>query len=96
MTVDAIVAAREEGGPFRSLFDFCARVDRSRLNKRALEALIRAGALDSLHLNRAELLASGVVDTDTWLARHDAIAVAGGTPYVSGRSSAIPAAMSIV
>jgi len=51
------VAAREEG-PFTSLFDFCRRVDRSRLNKRTVEALIKAGAFDNLHLNRAELLAS--------------------------------------
>ncbi len=35
------------GGPFRSLFDFCARVDRQRVNKRAVEALIKAGAFDA-------------------------------------------------
>ncbi len=56
--IEAIVAAREEGGPFTSLFDFCRRVDRTRLNKRTVEALIKAGAFDNLHLNRAELLAS--------------------------------------
>jgi DNA polymerase-3 subunit alpha len=56
--IDAIVAAREAGGPFRSLFDFCARVDRTRLNKRTVEALIKAGAFDSLQLNRASLMAS--------------------------------------
>ncbi len=56
--IAAIVAAREEGGPFKSLFDFCVRVDRQRLNKRTVEALIKAGAFDNLHLNRAELLAS--------------------------------------
>jgi DNA polymerase-3 subunit alpha len=56
--IEAIVAAREAGGPFTSLFDFCRRVDRSRLNKRTVEALIKAGAFDNLHLNRAELLAS--------------------------------------
>ena len=65
--IEAIVAAREgrgegpngsENGPFTSLFDFCRRVDRSRLNKRTVEALIKAGAFDSLHLNRAEVLAS--------------------------------------
>jgi DNA polymerase-3 subunit alpha len=52
--IEAIVAAREGrdgqgGGPFRSLFDFCARVDRGRVNKRVVEALIRAGAFDALH-----------------------------------------------
>ncbi|MEZ5528540.1 MAG: DNA polymerase III subunit alpha [Porticoccaceae bacterium] len=46
--VNSIIAAREEGGPFRDLFDFCARVDGHRVNKRALEALIRSGALDSI------------------------------------------------
>ncbi|MDM7942494.1 MAG: DNA polymerase III subunit alpha [Hydrogenophaga sp.] len=65
--IEAIVAAREgrgegprgdEKGPFKSLFDFCVRVDRTRLNKRTVEALIKAGGFDSLHLNRAELLAS--------------------------------------
>ncbi len=56
--IEAIVKARTEGGPFKSLFDFCVRVDRSRLNKRTVEALIKAGAFDSLHMNRASLSAS--------------------------------------
>ncbi|MCW7536486.1 DNA polymerase III subunit alpha [Aquabacterium sp. A7-Y] len=56
--IEAIVQAREEGGPFKSLFDFCARVDRSRINKRTVEALIKAGAFDSLEPNRAALIAS--------------------------------------
>ena len=60
--IDAIVAAREQGGasgePFTSLFDFCCRVDRARINKRTVEALIKAGAFDSLQRNRAALLAS--------------------------------------
>ncbi len=65
--IEAIVAAREGKGvgpagdtvgPFKSLFDFCNRVDRSRLNKRTVEALIKAGAFDTLALNRAALLAS--------------------------------------
>jgi len=65
--IEAIVAAREGRGvgpmgdvmgPFKSLFDFCARVDRSRINKRTVEALIKAGAFDAIHLNRASLLAS--------------------------------------
>ena len=62
--IEAIVAAREgrgptgEAGPFTSLFDFCRRVERTRLNKRCLEALIKAGAFDTLELNRACLIAS--------------------------------------
>jgi len=67
LAIEAIVAAREgrgdgpnghEGGPFTSLFNFCLRVDRQRINKRTVEALIKAGAFDGLQLNRAELLAS--------------------------------------
>ncbi|MDO9196199.1 DNA polymerase III subunit alpha, partial [Rhodoferax sp.] len=65
--IEAIVAAREGRGvgpsgdvegPFKSLFDFCARVDRARINKRTVEALIKAGAFDSIQMNRASLLAS--------------------------------------
>ncbi|MES2634656.1 MAG: DNA polymerase III subunit alpha [Pseudomonadota bacterium] len=56
--IDAIVKARQEGGPFKSIYDFCVRVDRTRINKRTVEALIRAGAFDSLQLNRASLSAS--------------------------------------
>jgi DNA polymerase III subunit alpha len=45
--IEAIIAAREAGGPFESVFDFCARVDSQMANKRVLEALIRGGAFDS-------------------------------------------------
>jgi DNA polymerase-3 subunit alpha len=55
--IEAIVKARVDG-PFTSLYDFCVRVDRTRLNKRTVEALIKAGAFDSLQLNRASLVAS--------------------------------------
>jgi DNA polymerase III alpha subunit len=56
--IEAIVQARNEGGDFNSLYDFCARVDRASINKRTVEALIKAGAFDGLWDNRAELLAS--------------------------------------
>jgi len=56
--IEAIVAARNQDGPFTSLYDFCVRVDRARLNKRCLEALIKGGAFDNLHRNRASLVAS--------------------------------------
>jgi len=46
--VENIIAARASGGAFQDLFDFCARIDGRKLNKRALEALIRAGALDGI------------------------------------------------
>ena len=46
--VESIIAARNAGGPFKNLFDFCARIDPRKVNKRALEALIRSGAADNL------------------------------------------------
>ena len=45
--VEAIIAAREDGGPFESIWDFCERVDARAVNKRAIECLIKCGALDS-------------------------------------------------
>ena len=56
--VENIVAARREGGPFTDLFDFCRRVDKRVVNRRAIEALIRAGAFDSINDHRYQLLAS--------------------------------------
>jgi DNA polymerase-3 subunit alpha len=53
-----ILAARGEGGPFADLFDFCRRVDKRVVNRRAIEALVRAGAFDGLHDNRAQVLNS--------------------------------------
>ncbi len=46
--IENIMQAREEGGPFKDLFDFCDRIDSRKVNKRALEAMIRSGALDSI------------------------------------------------
>jgi DNA polymerase-3 subunit alpha len=54
--VEVILAARESGGPFTDLDDFCQRVDLRQVNRRALECLIKAGAL-SLFGSRAQLLA---------------------------------------
>ena len=45
--VEAIIEARESGGPFSSIWDFCDRVDARAVNKRAVECLIKCGALDS-------------------------------------------------
>jgi DNA polymerase-3 subunit alpha len=63
--IEAIVAAREgrteqsdTPGPFRSIFDFARRVDRSRVNKRVVDALVKAGGFDLLHPDRACTLAS--------------------------------------
>jgi DNA polymerase-3 subunit alpha len=51
--VEAIRAARNEGGRFRTLYEFCERVDLSNLNSRVLESLIKAGAMDLLDGSRS-------------------------------------------
>lgn len=53
--VEAMVKAREEGGPFKSLEDFCERIDPKGLNKRQVENLVLAGAFDSLNPNRRQV-----------------------------------------
>jgi DNA polymerase III subunit alpha len=55
--IEAILTVRREK-PFTGLFDFCSRVDKRLVNRRVLEALIRAGAFDAIDANRARLLAS--------------------------------------
>src|SRR6201995_781668 len=54
--VEAIKKAREEGGPFRDLWDFCARVDNRCVNKKAIEALIKCGAFGSTGATRKGML----------------------------------------
>ncbi|HEX8208492.1 MAG TPA: OB-fold nucleic acid binding domain-containing protein, partial [Solirubrobacteraceae bacterium] len=54
--VEAIKRAREEGGPFESIWDFCCRVDCRAVNKRAIEALIKCGALGSTGATRKGML----------------------------------------
>src|SRR5690606_13775024 len=53
---EVIVAEREHGGDYRDLLDFCRRVDSTKLNRRALEAMVNAGAMDALGRNRATLM----------------------------------------
>ena len=55
--VREIVRARQEGGPFRDILDFCKRVNYRTLNRRLLENLIKCGAMDSLGAYRSQLLA---------------------------------------
>ena len=55
--IDSVVEARASG-PFTSLMDFCTRVDRHRVNRRVMEALIRAGAFDTIEPDRARLMAA--------------------------------------
>jgi DNA polymerase-3 subunit alpha len=54
--IDALIEAREEHGPFESIFDVTKNVDLSTVNKRSLEALAQAGALDDLEGHRAQLV----------------------------------------
>lgn len=56
--IDSIVETRKTSGPFRDLFDFCKRVDIKKLNKRLMEALIKAGAFDSIGPHRASIMKS--------------------------------------
>ncbi|MBL8492249.1 MAG: DNA polymerase III subunit alpha, partial [Rhodocyclaceae bacterium] len=56
--LSVILRAREEAGPFVDLFDFCRRVDKRVVNRRVIEALVRAGAFDALDADRAKLFAS--------------------------------------
>ena len=54
--IDGILASRDRDGAFRDLFEFCRRIDLRKANRRVLESLIRAGALDRLGANRATLM----------------------------------------
>ena len=56
--IEAILEARNKGGHFKDLFDFCARIDLKKVNKRVIEKLIYAGALDRLGPHRAAMMAS--------------------------------------
>ena len=56
--IENMLAARDSGGPFLDLFDFCGRTDPRKVNRRAIEALVRSGAFDSLSEDRWVLMAS--------------------------------------
>ena len=56
--LSVILKVRSEGGAFRDLFDFCRRIDKRVVNRRVVEALVRAGAFDAIDDHRAKLLAS--------------------------------------
>jgi DNA polymerase III subunit alpha len=56
--VTVILKARTQNGPFKDLFDFCLRVDKRQVNRRTIEALIRAGGFDGIDTDRAKLLGS--------------------------------------
>ncbi|MDP5029481.1 MAG: DNA polymerase III subunit alpha [Paraglaciecola sp.] len=56
--IEAIIAAREKHQKFSDLFDFCAKVDIKKINKRVLEKLVNAGAFDNLGPHRASIMAT--------------------------------------
>jgi DNA polymerase-3 subunit alpha len=53
--IESILAARDGGGPFESLFDFAARIDGRKVNRRVVESLVKCGAFDVLHESRARV-----------------------------------------
>ncbi|WP_180005688.1 DNA polymerase III subunit alpha [Acinetobacter sp. YH12237] len=55
--MQSVIDSRQKEGPYRDLFDFCHRIDLKKINRRTLEALIRAGALDCLGIERSSLMA---------------------------------------
>jgi DNA polymerase-3 subunit alpha len=55
--IDDLIGERGQHGPFKDLFDLCKRIDLRKANRRVLEALVRAGALDSFNANRAQHMA---------------------------------------
>ncbi|HEX6859165.1 MAG TPA: DNA polymerase III subunit alpha [Caulobacteraceae bacterium] len=74
-----LVEVRNEGGPFRDIFDFVERVDPRQVNKRALENLARAGAFDAIHPNRAQIVAAA----DTLIAYGQSMAAERASSQVS-------------
>jgi DNA polymerase-3 subunit alpha len=77
----AIVATREDGGPFETVWDFVERVDPQVVNKRALEALVKCGALGSTGVSRMGLLEEEMLDRVMgWGSRHQ-------EDQISGQSS---------
>ncbi len=89
--VEAIVAARSAGGSFRDLFDFCHRVDKRAVNRRAIEALIRGGAFDQILNNRHQLMAT--LDAALGSAEQQARAINQNSLFGDDASVAMPVQM---
>ena len=75
--VEAIVEGRKCGQDYSSLFDFCIRMDTSKVNKRGLEALVRAGAMDCFGIDRGVLMAN--LPAGLKLSEQNARTIASGT-----------------
>ncbi|MCZ6826241.1 MAG: DNA polymerase III subunit alpha [Gammaproteobacteria bacterium] len=86
--IEGLIAERSSGGAFASIVDLCQRVDLQKLNKRVLEALIRSGAMDSLGVGRAALLAQ--LPAAMKLAEQDAKASEAGQDDMFGFSGPGP------
>ena len=84
--MEHVVQVRREGGAFLDLFDFLERIDPKSVNKRALENLARAGAFDSIHPNRAQIVAAA--DTLIAYAQSQAADRDGGQASLFGDASA--------
>jgi DNA polymerase III subunit alpha len=89
--VRAILAARADGGPFSSIWDFCERVDPQVVNKRALESLVKCGAFDSTGATRKGMydvvekaLGRGAQEHEDRLTGQSSIFELGGEPAASG------------
>ncbi|MBA2461698.1 MAG: DNA polymerase III subunit alpha [Actinobacteria bacterium] len=79
----AIIAARADGGPFASIWDFTERVDPQVVNKRSLEALVKCGALDSAGASRMGMLAC-LEQALAWGQKHAADRLAGQASIFDG------------
>jgi DNA polymerase-3 subunit alpha len=65
--IESVIAAREDGGPFVSLHDFCLRIRSQLVNRRVIESLVKCGAFDSVERNRARLMGA-LDDVMRWAA----------------------------
>jgi DNA polymerase-3 subunit alpha len=88
--IESLLAAREQSGAFRDLFDFCDRTDPRRVNRRAIEALVRAGAFDDLGTERWILM--GAIDDALRAAEQNAANNAAGMVDLFGEAVVTAAA----
>ena len=86
--VEVIVAERDANGPYRDLMEFCRRVDLERVNRRTLEALIKAGAMDGIGANRRTLMT--LLPEAVKSAEQEARASAAGQDDLFGLPTAAP------
>jgi len=93
--IEGIIEARNEGGEFQDLFDFCRRIDLRKCNRRVLESLIRAGALDEMACNRATLMVQLPLALKM-AEQHHALQAAGQTDLFGLTEPQAPQSMDIV